>query len=121
MNTDVQLNLALILFLPWYAILVGLYWFYPRQPRTLSRWSFDVSALTVTTLLSVASMQWAYRNADVSVGPMWKQILATSVCYGAFLAAMTTVFFLRRAWIIRPHQRRDRVAATTPNLPQVTK
>ncbi|GAB1594639.1 hypothetical protein [Lysobacter claricitrinus] len=118
MNADVQLNLALILFLPWYSILAGLYWFYPRQPRTLTRWSFDVAALTATTLLSAASMQWGYLHADVSAGPMWKQILATSVCYGVFLAAMTAAFYLRRAWIIRPYDRRSQ-NDITPNLPQV--
>lgn len=119
MNADVQLNLALILFLPWYAILAGLYWCYPRQPRTLARWSFDVVALASTTLLSILSMQWGYRNADVSVGPMWKQILATSVCYGVFLAAMATAFFLRRAWVVRPYQRRVQEDGA-PLLPQVT-
>ncbi len=105
MTAGVQLNLALILFLPWYAILAALYWIYPRQPRTLARWSFDLIALALTTLLSIASMHWGYRSADVSVGPMWKQILATSVCYGVFLGAMTAAFFLRRACVIRPYQR----------------
>lgn len=118
MNAAVQLNLALILFLPWYAILGGLYWFYPRQPRTQARWCYDLAALTVTTLVSVASMHWCYRNADVSVGPMWKQILATSVSYGVFLAAMTAAFYVRRALVIRPHHRRP--GHTSSVLPPVT-
>ena len=33
MNPFVELNLALILFLPWFAILGVLYWMFPRQPR----------------------------------------------------------------------------------------
>ena len=117
MNADVQLNLALILFLPWYAILVGLYWFFPRQPRTLGRWSFDVVALAVTTVLSIAAMQWGYRNADPAAGAIWKQVLATSVCYGVFLASMTTAFFLRRWFIVRPHARQagDAASTTTPS------
>lgn len=118
MNAAVQPNLALILFLPWYAILGGLYWFYPRQPRTQARWWYDVAALAVTTLVSVASMHWCFRNADVSVGPMWKQILATSVSYGVFLAAMTAAFYGRRAIVIRPHQRR--VGHPGSDLPTVT-
>lgn len=120
MNADIQLNLALILFLPWYAVLAGLYWFYPRQPRTLFRWSLDVAALTVTTLLSVASMQWSYLNADTSVGPMWKQILATSVSYGVFLSSMTVAFFVRRAWVIRPYQRHAERESQFETTSQVT-
>lgn len=102
MNADVQLNLALILFLPWYAILGGLYWFFPRQPRTPARRRFDVAALAVTTLLSVAAMQWGYLHADRSVGAIWKQVLATSVSYGVFLAAMATAFVLRRRLFATP-------------------
>lgn len=111
MNADVQLNLALILFLPWYAILVGLYWFFPRQPRSLRRWTFDVVALVLTTLLSVAAMQWGYFNADPKAGAIWKQVLATSVCYGVFLASMTGAFLLRRWLVVQPHARRAGDAA----------
>ena len=45
MNPFVELNLALILFLPWFAILGVLYWMFPRQPRTASRKLFDGVAL----------------------------------------------------------------------------
>jgi hypothetical protein len=95
MNEGVQLNLALILFLPWYAILGGLYWFYPRQPRTRGRRLFDVGALVLTLLASVAAMHWGFLTADTSVGVLWKQVLATSVSYGAFMAALAAAFFLR--------------------------
>ncbi len=33
MAPAVELNLALLLFLPWFAILGTLYWWLPRQPR----------------------------------------------------------------------------------------
>jgi hypothetical protein len=102
MNPSVQINLALILFLPWYAILAGLYWFYPRQPRTARRRLFDVGALLLTTVQSIMDMRWGFLTADTSVGALWKQVLATSVSYGAFLAALTAAFFLRRQLIIRP-------------------
>ena len=62
-----------------YAILAAVYWWYPRAPRTLARWSFDASALATTTLLSIASMHWSYGYADPSAGAIWKQVLATSV------------------------------------------
>ena len=102
MNPTVQINLALILFLPWYAILAGLYWFYPRQPRTASRRLFDAGALLLTTLLSILAMRWGFLTADTSVGELWKQVLATSVSYGAFLGALTAACVLRHYLIVRP-------------------
>lgn len=115
MNAAVELNLALILFLPWYAILAAVYWWYPRAPRTLARWSFDASAVATTTLLSVASMHWSYGYADPSAGAIWKQVLATSVSYGVFLAALTAAYFLRRALLVRPRlARAEPYPETTP-------
>jgi hypothetical protein len=102
MNSTIQLNLALILFLPWYAILAWAYWFYPRQPRTSARRVFDAGALVVTIAMSVLAMHWGYRNADLSVGLLWRQVLATSVSYGAFLAGLTAAFLIRRALILKP-------------------
>ena len=41
-------DLALILFLPWIAILGVLYWFYPRSlEKTAARRRFDVTALAL--------------------------------------------------------------------------
>jgi hypothetical protein len=100
-NEGFQLNLALILFLPWYAILGGLYCFYPRKPRSRGRLLFDVGALVLTLLASVAAMHWGFLTADTSVGVLWKQVLATSVSYGAFMAALTAAFFLRRHLILK--------------------
>ena len=107
MSPTIQINLALILFLPWYAILAALYWFYPRQPRTATRRLFDAGALLVTTLLSILAMRWGFLTADTSVGELWKQVLATSVSYGAFLAALTSACLLRHHLIIRPHRVRE--------------
>lgn len=106
MNESVQLNLAFILFLPWYAILGVLYWVFPRQPRTLGRWSFDVSALTAATLATIASTQWSYLSADTSVDAIWPQVLATAVSYGVFLGAMGAAFLLRRRFIVAPQRAR---------------
>ena len=106
MNETVQLNLAFILFLPWYLILAGLYWVFPRQPRTLARWGFDVASLTLATLATIASTQWSYRNADASIDAIWPQVLATAVSYGVFLGVMTAASFLRRHYIVAPHAAR---------------
>lgn len=104
MNADVQLNLALILFLPWYAILGVLYWVYPRQPRSMGRWGFDVVSLSAATIATVASMHWSFLTADTRFGGMWPQVLATAVSYGVFLGAMTAAFFIRRRFITLPFQ-----------------
>lgn len=117
MNETVELNLAFILFLPWYAILGALYWFVPRQPRTLARWGFDVTALAVATLATIASTQWSYLSADRSVDAIWPQVLATAVSYGVFLGTMTAAFLLRRRFIVAPHAARASGAAPARSLP----
>lgn len=99
MNPLVELNLSLILFLPWFAILAALYWAFPRQPRNRARVVFDVVALVLSTATFLASIYWSYYNADASHGPMWKQILATALGYGVFLASLTIAVLLRRRWL----------------------
>ena len=99
MNAFAELNLALILFLPWFLILGVLYWVYPRQPRHAARVLFDIAALALSTAAFVWSIHRSLDIADRSYGRMWPQVLATSLGYGVFLAAMTTAFFVRRAWL----------------------
>lgn len=106
MNETVQLNLAFILFLPWYLILAALYWAFPRQPRTLARWAFDVASLALASLATLASTQWSYRHADASVDAIWPQVLATAVSYGVFLGVMTAACFLRNRLIVAPQAAR---------------
>lgn len=98
MSPTIQINLALILFLPWYLILAWVYWAYPRQPRTATRRMFDLASLAATVAASAASMHWSFLMgaADTSTGPIWRQVLATSVSYGVFLAVLTAAFFVRR-------------------------
>jgi len=100
MNPLVEINLTLILLLPWFAILATLYWLFPRQPRNVARVLYDI----VTLLLSVAaflwSVYWSIGNADVSYGRLWPQILATALGYGVFLAALGIAFALR-FWLFR--------------------
>lgn len=101
MGPLVSLNLALILFLPWLLILGVLYWLYPRQPRHGRRRLFDAVALAASLAAFIATMQWAYGYADPRWGGMWKQILATSVAYGAFLLVLGVAFGFRRRWLAR--------------------
>lgn len=91
--------LALILFLPWFLLIGALFWLFPRQPRDAARKRFDIVALVVAFALSFAGMQWGYALglADAGTGAIWKQVLATLVAYGAFLAVMF-VAVVWRSW-----------------------
>lgn len=101
MSPLVTLNLPLILFLPWLLILGVLYWLYPRQPRDGRRRFFDALALAASLAAFVSTMVWAQGYADPYWGGLWKQILATSVAYGAFLLVLALAFWLRRRWLAR--------------------
>jgi hypothetical protein len=113
MNPLVELNLALILFVPWYSILAVLFWLYPRQPRTGARKLFDSASLALATALSAWSMYWSFDAAGTDYGHMWQQILATSVSYGVFLAVMTAAIVVRWRWL-----RSRRAASTASPSPQ---
>ena len=95
--------LALVLFLPWFLMLGALFWLFPRQPRGAKRKAFDVAALAVALALSFAGMRAGYAlgAADLASGPIWKQVLATLVAYGAFLFALTLAVPLRGWWLGR--------------------
>ena len=95
MNPLVELNLTLILFLPWFAILATLYWLFPRQPRGAARVLYDLATLALSVALFLWSVYWSIDNADTSHGRMWPQILATALGYGVFLAAITVAFVVR--------------------------
>lgn len=99
MNPLVELNLALILFLPWFAILGTLYWMFPRQPRHSARKLFDGVSLLLAGTAFLLSLYWSHANADPIYGRMWQQVLATAVGYGVFLAVLTLAFFVRRHWL----------------------
>ena len=101
MNPFVELNLALILFLPWFAILGALFWMFPRQPRTTHRKLFDCVALLLAFTVFLLSLYWSHASADPVYGKMWQQILATAVGYGVFLAVLMVAFFVRRRWLRR--------------------
>jgi hypothetical protein len=95
MNSQVQLNLALILFLPWFAILGYVFWRFPASPRTAARRSLDGASLFAATTLAGIGMQWSFLHADPRYGGMWKQVLATSVAYGLFLLVLTVAVIVR--------------------------
>lgn len=101
MNPLVELNLALILFVPWFAILAVLFWLFPRQPRTLARKAFDTASLVLATVMAALGMYWSMENADPRYGQMWQQVLATTLSYAMFLAVMTLAMLVRWRWLRR--------------------
>lgn len=102
MHPQFELNLALILFLPWFVILGVLYWVYPRTPCTSARRLFDLASLVLATGVAVAGMWWGLSNADAQNDPIWRQILASLMVYGLFLLVLATAFGLR--WRIFPRK-----------------
>jgi hypothetical protein len=95
MNSQVQLNLALILFLPWFAILGYVFWRFSPLPRSIARRSLDIASVLMATTLAGIGMQWSFFHADPRYGGMWKQVLATSVAYGLFLLVLTVAVIAR--------------------------
>jgi hypothetical protein len=95
MNPTIEFNLTLILFLPWFLILGALFWFYPRQPRGGARNAFDLAALLLSLIASWLGMRWGMLHADPQAGAIWKQVLATLLAYGAFLAVLCAAWPLR--------------------------
>ena len=88
--------LSLLLFLPWFCVMGGLYWWFPRQPRHRARTLFDASMLVLALLVSTGFMLWGYRvgAAEMAHG-LWKQIMAVLYAYGGFLAMMVLALLLR--------------------------
>jgi hypothetical protein len=91
-------DLALILFLPWFAILAVLYWFYPRNlARTPARRRFDLAMLAIAFLASFIAGRWGYSIASTTIeaGPIWRQVLASLLAYKAFLVVMAAAWTWR--------------------------
>ena len=99
MNPLVELNLALILFLPWFTILAVLFWKFPRAPRGWARTLFDSTSLLLAVVAAAVGMYWSMANADPTFGHMWQQVLATSVSYGLFLLVVTVALLVRGRWL----------------------
>ena len=99
MNPLVELNLALILFLPWFTILAVLFWMFPRGPRGWKRRGYDMASLLLALVAAARGMYWSMANADPGFGHMWQQVLATSVSYGLFLLVIGVALLVRWRWL----------------------
>mgnify|MGYP006144275371 FL=1 len=91
-------DLAILLFLPWFAILGALYWFYPRTlEKTAARRRFDVAALALAFLAAFLAGRWGFATAatGIEAGPIWRQVLASLLAYKAFLAVIAVAWAWR--------------------------
>ncbi|MCD9029308.1 hypothetical protein LDO26_13985 [Luteimonas sp. BDR2-5] len=104
MNAQVELNLALLLFLPWFLVLGVLFCVFPRQPRGARRVLYDMASLALAVAAFVLSIHWAQQSADPGHGRMWAQILATATGYGVFLAVLGMAFALRGRMLQPPRR-----------------
>src|SRR3546814_12937199 len=76
-------NLALILFLPWFAILAWAYWTFPRSlTRRGTRRRFDGAVLLLAPSASFLGMRWGLLRADVDTGAIWKPEIGSASCRG---------------------------------------
>jgi hypothetical protein len=98
MNPNVETGLAFILFLPVFIILGALYCLFPRNPRGAVRLLGDLAVLILAAALSVIAMRWGFHLAAGVAGALWKQIVATLLAYGAFLAIVCLALPLRALW-----------------------
>ena len=101
MNAPFETGLAFILFLPVFCIIGALYCAFPRQPRSATRRLCDLLALIVAAALSVLAMRWGFHAAVGVAGPLWKQIVATLLAYGVFLAVVCLALPIRAVWFRR--------------------
>ncbi len=96
MNAAVAPHLALILFLPWYAVLAWLFWRAMASGANARRKLAVLAFIAFAFLAAAVAGVWAHDNADTSVGALWKQLFASSVGYGAFLSGLLAGFVALR-------------------------
>lgn len=100
MNSLFESGLAFLLFLPSFAIMGALYWWFPRQPRHATRRVADVIVVLAACIASIVAMRWGFANASGG-GRIWPQVLATLLAYGVFLAIFAIAIPLRARWLRR--------------------
>ena len=99
MNAFFETGLSFILFLPTFAIVGALYCAWPRAPRGAARWLADVGVLALAAAASIFAMRWGFDAGTGSGGHLWRQIVATLMAYGVFLAVLALAWPMRARWM----------------------
>lgn len=98
MSSAVASYLALALFVPWFGLVAWAFWTFPRHlTRRGTRRRFDAAVLLLAFSASFLGMRWGLLHVSGDGGPIWKQVLATLIAYGAYLAVVLMGIGLRRA------------------------
>jgi len=90
-----ETGLALLLFLPTFAIIAGLYLAFPRRPRPRWRLAFDLFVVLAAAAASAAAMSWGFHIATGVGGAIWRQLLATLLAYAAFATVIVAGVVVR--------------------------
>ena len=101
-----ETGLAMLLFLPTFAIIAGLYLAFPRVPRPRWRLALDLFVVLAAAAASAAAMSWGFRIATGVGGAIWRQLLATLLAYAAFAVVIVAGLVVRSAlWrrVVRQH------------------
>lgn len=88
--------LALILFVPTFAILGWLYWSFPRGlPRSAARRRFDLAAIAVALVLTVLALETAIDTRFPGTGPIWPQVFAVLAVYHVYPLVLALAWWAR--------------------------
>ena len=88
--------LALVLFAPWFALLGGVYWSFPRSHVVSpARRRFDAAVLASAVAASAVAMLVTFRMPWENTGKLWPQVIATLAAYHAFLLVLGVGWWLR--------------------------
>jgi hypothetical protein len=101
MNAFFETGLSFLLFLPTFAIVGAIYCAWPRAPRGAARWFADIGAVVLAAAASIVAMHWGFDAGTGSGGHLWRQIVATLLAYGVFLAVLALAWPLRARWLGR--------------------
>ncbi len=81
--------LAMLLFAPWFSILIWLYVKFPKNMHyTPARLRFDRIAIAAALLGAAVSGYFSYHFEWQNAGPIWPQVIATLAAYHVFLLVL---------------------------------
>lgn len=101
--------LAMILFLPWFAVLGFAYWHLPPlAPRSSARLGYDLLVLLTALVGAAWVADLAMHSEWPQAGRIWPQVLAGLLAYASFSVLIGFALLLRRwLWVV-PDRSNDR-------------
>jgi hypothetical protein len=88
--------LALVLFAPWFSILIWVYLKFPKNiANSPARLRFDQMAICAALLLASIAAYFSYHFDWQDAGPIWPQVIATLAAYHVFLLVLGGAMWMR--------------------------